>query len=272
MKNIDIALLQMAVGPDKQANIERAETMGRRAAAAGARWLVLPEMFNCPYGLEFFAPFAEAVPDGPTCRRLSALAASLGVVLVGGSIPERDGQRLYNTATVWDPTGRFLGRHRKVHLFDVEIPGGITFTESRVLSAGNEATVIDTDEGTLGLGICFDLRFPELMGQQVAQGAEILVLPGAFNTTTGPAHWEPLLRARAIENTCFVAACSPAPTASGPYPAWGHSMVVDPWGEVLAEGGREEAIVTARLEASRLDQVRRALPVLDRRAPGRQSR
>ncbi|MDQ7005788.1 MAG: carbon-nitrogen hydrolase family protein [Acidobacteriota bacterium] len=272
MDSLNIALLQMRVGPDKEANLERAETMARRAVARGADLLVLPEMFNCPYRYDFFAPFAEPIPTGATCRRLSALAAELGRLVVGGSIPEREGETLYNTATVWSSSGECLGRHRKAHLFDVDIPGGITFTESRVFSPGTGPTVIATDRATLGLGICFDLRFADLFREEVDQGAEVLVLPGAFNTTTGPAHWEPLLRARAIENTVFVAACSPAPAADASYPAWGHSMIVDPWGEVLAAAGREEAIVSARLEASRLAAVRRALPVLGRRSPGRRNR
>ncbi len=267
MERFSVTLVQMAVGPDREANHARAEEEVRRAAAAGARLVVLPEMFSCPYEADRFHELAEPLPDGPSGRLCSRLARELGIHLVGGSIPEREGDRVWNTATLWDPEGRMVLRHRKVHLFDVDIPGGIRFTESAVLAPGNEISVARTSLGTIGLAVCYDLRFPELFRAMALRGAELVVLPGAFNTTTGPAHWEVLNRARAIENTMFIASCSPAPHPRGTYPAWGHSMVVDPWGTVLAAAGREETSVGAELDPDRLAEVRRALPVLRQRRP-----
>jgi len=267
MERFTITLIQMAVGPEREDNLRDAADAVRRAAGAGADLVVLPEMFSCPYEAERFHELAEPIPDGPSSRMLATLARELGVHVAGGSIPERDGERVFNTATLWGPSGDLLLTHRKVHLFDVDIPGGIRFTESAVLAAGDAISVERTPLGTIGLAVCYDLRFPELFRAMALAGAELVLLPGAFNTTTGPAHWEVLLRARAVENTIYLAACSPAPHPGGRYPAWGHSMVVDPWGDVLAEAGRAPAAVTARLEPERLESVRRALPVLAQRRP-----
>ena len=267
MERIRITLVQMAVGPDRGENLARAEEEVRRAARAGASLVVLPEMFSCPYEADRFHELAEPLPGGPASRLCARLARELGIHLVGGSIPERDGDRVYNTATLWTPRGELALRHRKVHLFDVDIPGGIRFTESAVLAPGDAISVAATGIGTIGLAVCYDLRFPELFRAMALRGAELVVLPGAFNTTTGPAHWETLNRARAIENTIFVASCSPAPHPRGNYPAWGHSMVVDPWGTVLAAAGRGEEAVSAELDPGRLAEVRRALPVLRQRRP-----
>ncbi len=268
MKGFRLAAIQMSVAPDRATNHERAGALLEEAARGGAALVVLPEIFTCAYALDQFRPNAESVPDGPTCRFLRESAKRLGVHIVGGSIPELVGETVYNTSTLWSPGGELLLIHRKVHLFDVDIPGGITFQESASLSAGDSFAVTDTELGRLGLAICYDLRFPETFRSMTLSGAELVVLPGAFNTTTGPAHWEVLLRARAIENTCYVAACSPAaPEDPAAYPAWGHSMIVDPYGEVLTSAEREERIIHAEVDGARLAEVRRAVPVLEQRRP-----
>ena len=267
MERFMVSVIQMAVGPDREENLESAESSIRRSAGSGARLVVLPEMFSCPYEAERFGELAEPLPDGPSGRMLSRLARELGIHIAGGSIPEREGGHVYNTATLWDPEGTLILRHRKVHLFDVDIPGGIRFTESAVLAAGDSVSVVRTALGTIGLAVCYDLRFPELFRAMALAGAELIILPGAFNTTTGPAHWEILNRVRAVENTLYVVACSPAPHPRGRYPAWGHSLIVDPWGDVVAASGRAPATLTATLEPERLAAVRRALPVLDQRRP-----
>ena len=267
MKSFSIAVVQLRVEDNKEANIASARARIEDAARAGADLIVLPEMFCCPYDHSMFRPFSEPVPEGPVGQFLQQTSARLGVHIVGGSIPEREGDRIYNTSTLWSPQGELLLTHRKVHLFDVDIPGGITFFESESLAAGDSIKTVETDLGRIGVAICYDLRFPEVFRKMVLDGAELIVLPGAFNATTGPAHWAPLIRARAIENTCFVAACAPAPTSVGSYPGWGHSMVVDPYGRVLAEAEDREATITAAIDADRLDEVRRALPVLEQRRP-----
>jgi len=267
MQRFTIASIQMQVSRDKEANLARAGRLLEQAAQAGAKLAVLPEMFTCPYELDQFRPYAESLPDGPASRFLRDAARRLGIHIAGASIPELDGDDVYNTATLWAPDGELLLTHRKVHLFDVDIPGGISFHESESLAAGDRLATAETDLGTLGLAICYDLRFPECFRALVVDGAELIILPGAFNTTTGPAHWEPLLRARAIENTCYVVACSPAPHPDVSYPAWGHSMIIDPYGEVKASAEREEQIVLAEVDGERLEQVRQAVPVLAQRRP-----
>ena len=258
------ALIQMAVGPDKDANLDRA--VAEVGAVAGdAALVVLPELFNVSYEVSDWPAVAEPIPGGRTSRLLADLARTHRVHLVGGSIAEAADGRVYNTATLWSPAGELLLRHRKVHLFDVDIPGGITFTESNFFAPGEEVSVVETALGTVGLAVCFDVRFPGLFRAMALRGAELVVLPAAFNTTTGPAHWEVHLRSRAVENTLYVAACSPAPHPDVSYPAWGHTLWADPYGTVEAEAGREPAVVRGTFSRERLLQVRQALPLLTAR-------
>lgn len=183
-------------------NIKHAQTAIDAAASSGANVVVLPEIWNSPYSSDSFPVYAEDVGAGesPSWRMLSEAAVRNGIVLIGGSIPERAEGRLYNSCFIFDGTGKQIGRHRKVHLFDIDIPGKITFRESETLSAGESVTVVDTDYGRFGVGICYDVRFPELAAICAARGCQVLVYPGAFNMTTGPAHWELLMRARAVDN------------------------------------------------------------------------
>ncbi len=231
--------------------------------------VVLPEIWNSPYDNAAFPLYAEDVDGGgsESAAALSAAAAANGVALVGGSIPEKaaDGA-LFNTCLVFRPDGSLAAKHRKVHLFDIDIPGKVTFKESDTLSPGAGPTVVDPGLGVvLGLGICYDLRFPELASLSARRGAQLLVYPGAFNTTTGPAHWELLLRARAVDNQAFVAACSPARGGPDGYQAWGHSTVVDPWGVVLGTTGEGAAIVYAEVDTGEIATRRRNMPLSEQR-------
>jgi omega-amidase len=209
----------------------------------------------------------------PSLAMVARLARRHGVSVIAGSIPERgaDG-RLYNTATVIDANGRLRAKHRKLHLFDVDVPGGIRFRESDSLTGGNRLTVLDgagdplatglAEPPNLGLLICYDIRFPELallMQQQL--GAAVIACPAAFNTTTGPRHWHLLMRARAVDTQCFVLACSSARPQDGEgYPSYGHSLVVDPWGAVIAEAGSGEQVLQAQLDLAQVALARRAIP------------
>ncbi|CCO28054.1 DnaJ homolog subfamily A member 2 [Rhizoctonia solani AG-1 IB] len=183
-------------------------------------------------------------------KALSAMAKETGTWLLGGSIPERDESdgKLYNTATVYNPQGELIAIHRKVHLFDIDIPGGITFKESETLTGGTKLTSFQTEFGKIGLAICYDVRFPEMAMVAARKGCVAMLYPGAFNLTTGPLHWELLQRARAVDNQIYVAMCSPARDMSAGYHAWGHSMVVDPMGKVIATTEHEEAIIHADIE------------------------
>nr|QKY14846.1 omega-amidase (OA) [Polytomella parva] len=262
-KKLKIALCQISVTEDKKKNIETALANIKEAAASGASLVVLPEMWNCPYSNDSFPSYAEDIDGGTSesIAMLSSAARDANIVLVGGSIPERSEGRLYNTSCVFGRDGHLLAKHRKIHLFDIDIPGKITFKESLTLSPGESLTVVDTDIGRLGVGICYDMRFPEMSQLYAAKGCQILVFPGAFNLTTGPAHWELLLRARAIDNQVFVAACSPARSSNAnQYQAWGHSTVVDPWATVRATCDHTPQIVYADLDLAEIEERRTGLP------------
>ena len=258
---LTVAQVQMRVTRDRAENIAAACRLIRRAAEQGAEFVMLPEMFCCPYENGAFRPYGEE-QDGPAQRALSALAAELGIWIVGGSIPELEGNRVYNTSFVYDSTGRQVARHRKMHLFDISVEGGQTFRESDTLSPGGEITVFDTPWGKMGLCICFDLRFEELTRLMALRGARVIFVPAAFNMTTGPAHWELLFRQRAVDNQLFTVGTSPARSESETYVAWGHSIVCDPWGRVLHQCGAEEEISITSLDLHRVESVRRQLPIL----------
>ena len=265
MKNIlTIAQIQMQVVRDKGENIAAACRLIRRAAAQGAELVMLPEMFCCPYENSAFRPYGEPL-GGVAQQTLSALAAELGIWLIAGSIPELEGERVYNTAFVYDSAGHPVAHHRKMHLFDIAVEGGQSFRESDTLSPGNTVTVFDTPWGKMGLCICFDLRFEELARLMTLQGARAIFVPAAFNMTTGPAHWELLFRQRAVDNQLFTVGTSPARNASETYVAWGHSIVCDPWGTVLHQCGAGEEVAVTTLDLSRVASVRRQLPILSAR-------
>ena len=285
--SLPVALVQLQAGEDVAANRRHAEmalerALEPRAGAPGPRLLMLPEIWNAPYAAARFADYAEPVPEpgsllaegpSPSLAMVARLAMRHGVSVIAGSIPERgaDG-RLYNTATVIDPDGCLRAKHRKVHLFDVDVPGGIRFRESDSLTGGDQLTVLSGDgdplatglaaSPNLGLLICYDIRFPELaLLMQQRLGATVLACPAAFNTTTGPRHWHLVMRARAVDTQCFVLACSSArPEVGDGYPSYGHSLVVDPWGEVLAEAGTGEQVLHATLDLSQVALARQAIP------------
>ena len=193
------------------------------------------------------------------------LARERGIYLIAGSLPELEGPRVYNTSFVYAPDGTCIARHRKIHLFDIDVEGGQRFMESEVLSPGREVTTFDTPWGTMGLCICFDMRFQELCRLMALRGARVIFAPAAFNMTTGPAHWELLFRQRAVDNQCFTVGVSPARDEQGSYVAYGNSIAVDPWGAVLCRAGAEETTLYADLDVERLEAVRAQLPILSAR-------
>ena len=259
-----IALIQMPVTADKRRNIETACGKIREAAGKGTDFAVLPEMFCSPYQNDCFRAYGEN-ENGPALAALSALAAELGIYIVGGSIPELADGNIYNTSYVYGRRGELLAKHRKVHLFDIDVAGGQRFRESDTLSPGNAVTTFKTDFGIMGLCICFDLRFEELARCMCLRGARCIFVPAAFNMTTGPAHWELLFRQRAVDNQCFTVGVSPARDETAGDVAYGNSIAVDPWGTVLCRAGGEDITLYADLDLSRLDAVRAQLPILSAR-------
>ncbi len=254
------------ISANKKETRAKAETMIRDAAAAGCDMVCLPEMWNTPYANEFFRPYAEP-EDGETVAFMSNLAKELGIYLIGGSISEIDHDKVYNTSFAFDREGNVIGKHRKAHLFDINVEGGIRFMESDTLTQGESATLFDTEFGKMGLAICFDVRFPELFRKMALEGAQMIFLPGAFNMTTGPVHWHLSMKMRALDNQVFFAAISPARNMDGVYQAFGHSMIVDPWADVIAEAGAGEEIILAEIDLDKVASIRNQLPLLKARRP-----
>ncbi len=262
--NFSVALCQMYVVEKKSENITHAREMIDEAAS-NAALVILPEMWNCPYETRLFPDYAEEMGDSPTLDAISKAAKKNGVYIVAGSIPEKHEGNIYNSSFIFNPMGEIIGVHRKVHLFDIDVPGKISFRESETLTAGSQITVVDTPLCKIGICICYDMRFSELLRLMALEGADLIVVPGAFNLTTGPAHWKPLIQVRAIDNQVFVAAASPARDPDADYVAYGHSMVCDPWGTVLKEAGTGEEIIYNTINLEIIPKIRQELPLLKNR-------
>lgn len=260
-----VAVCQLMTEAHKQDNLDKAAMMIDSAAGQKVDLIILPEVFNAPYQAELFADYAEPFP-GSTSMLLSSKARQHRVPIIGGSIIEQDERgKLFNTTYIFDHCGELCGKHRKVHLFDIDIPGGITFRESDTLHSGDQLTLVALGQLTVGIMICYDIRFPEMARLAALAGAQLLVIPAAFNLITGPLHWELLMRSRAADNQVFVAAAAPARNPEADYQSWGHSMVIDPWGRIIAQAGDEETILYCGLDLDLLPQVRSQLPLLQHR-------
>jgi predicted amidohydrolase len=238
----------------------------REAAGNGARVISLPEIWNCPDSNKYFRAFAED-DAGESVRLMSELAKENGVWLIGGSIPEICDDKIYNTCYIFSPRGDRIGKYRKIHLFDIDVKGSVRFMESDTLSAGDWKTVVDTEFGRIGVAICYDARFPELFASMTRDGARLIVLPGAFTVPTGAAHWELLMRARALDNQIYFAACSPARDTNAPYHAYGHSCIVTPWGDFCGKTDANESIVYGDVDLDYLEEIRAQIPLQNQRRP-----
>ncbi|MCX8129988.1 MAG: carbon-nitrogen hydrolase family protein [Clostridia bacterium] len=260
-----LAVCQMEVTEDKKENIKKAVCLIKEAAENKAELVVLPEMFNCPYDNKMFPIFAEELDGGETVTALKEAAAQAGVYVAAGSIPESSENKIYNTSIIFDKKGSIIAKHRKMHLFDINIPGKIVFKESDILAPGDEVTVVDTELCKLGIAICYDMRFPELFRIMALKGAELVLVPGAFNMVTGPAHWESLIRIRAVDNQVYVAAASPARNINSGYVAYGNSMIAEPWGNIISRTDERESIIYADIDSAHMEKVRNELPLLKNR-------
>eukprot|EP01084_Bolivina_argentea_P078835 143059_1 len=260
-----LGLCQFIVGDDKQKNLKTASDAIEQAVNQGADMIVLPEVFNSPYSNDSFPVYCEPVPPvntvssaidattSPSSHMLSKAAKAHNKYIIGGSFPEQiyenDTKKLYNTCLIFDRNGDIIGKYRKMHLFDINVPGKMTFYESKTLTGGSDYCVVNIDGITkdsfkIGIGICYDIRFSEVAEVYRQKGCSMIVYPGAFNTTTGPLHWELLSRSRAIDNQLYITTCSPARNyESSGYPVWGYSMITDPWGKVLKQLDENPGIV-----------------------------
>ncbi len=258
----------MTSGPDKAANLEAAERLVARAAATGADLVALPEKWNAIGTPEELHAAAEPLDGGESVGAMGDWARRHGITLVGGSISEkREGrEKLSNTSLAFGPEGDLLGLYRKIHLFDVEV-GGVVYRESEAEEPGAEPVVVQGEGWPVGLTVCYDVRFPELYRILALEGAELVTVPAHFTTPTGKDHWHVLLRARAIENQYFVAAPAQAGETLPGKPAYGRSLIVDPWGIVLAQAPDAETFITADLDLDRQAEIRRSVPSLANRRP-----
>jgi deaminated glutathione amidase len=266
---IRIACVQMTSRNDKAANLEKAAGLVARAAATGADVVVLPEKWNAIGDAAVYHANAEPLGSGESVTAMSEWARTLGITLVGGSIAERrDGrEKLSNTSVVFDPEGEIIAVYRKIHLFDVEV-GGVVYRESEAEEPGDQAVVAEAEDWKLGLTVCYDVRFPELYRILALEGAELVTVPAHFTTPTGKDHWHVLLRARAIENQLYVAAAAQVGETLRGKPAYGRSLIADPWGLVLAHAPDEETVITAELDRAHLRDIRAKLPSLASRQAG----
>jgi predicted amidohydrolase len=266
-RKMTAAAIQMSSTLDKQENFEAAERLIRCAVSAGAQLVALPELWSC-HGLEkVYRENAEPIP-GPTTEFLGALARELGAWLLGGSILESEpgAKRLSNTSTFFDPSGELVAVYRKIHLFDVKAPDR-EYLESRTIASGREIVTAKAGIATLGLSVCYDLRFPELYRLLALKGAEILAVPAAFTLLTGKDHWELLLRARAVENQAYVVAPAQWGRKADGRWTYGRSMIVDPWGTLLATCPDRDGHALATLDLDYLDRFRTDFPALANRRP-----
>lgn len=259
------AAVQMTSTADKKANLDQAAHWIEVAVKQGARLVVLPELFNCLTSREPMLANAEPVP-GPTSDMAMSWAKRWGITLVAGSILERAGDgKGFNTSLVFDPEGNLITVYRKLHLFDVDLPGEVTFKESSFVEPGNRIEVAETACGRIGMSICYDLRFPELYRRLADQGADIITVPSAFALATGRDHWEVLLRARAIENQAFVVAANQYGRHSEELVTYGRSMIIDPWGIPLAVAADGPGVTMAAIDLQRSESIRKRLPALTHR-------
>lgn len=263
------AAVQMTSGPDLAANLDATEALVVEAANRGAKLVLLPENFAF-MGIGERDKLAVMEPDGRGQIQdfLASTARRYALWLVGGSVPICSAHlnKAYAACLIYGPDGTLKGRYDKIHLFDVDIPGTAeSYRESDTIAAGHKPLVLDTPIGKIGVAICYDIRFPEFIRLLSVQGLEILLVPAAFTAHTGTAHWEVLLRARAIENQCYVIAANQVGTHANGRKTYGHSMIIDPWGTVLTRRDRDPGICLASLDLRVLERVRLAFPVLTHR-------
>lgn len=269
---------------NKEENLNHAREMILRAASGEGHskkpdLVVLPEYFNTPLGEAALPDWAEDIEfepgrpydatssNSPSVKMLANAAKETGTWIIGGSIPERSGQedKPFNACTVYNPRGEMVARHRKLHLFDVDIPGGVTYKESDHVTPGSTMNYFDTDFARIGLGVCYDVRFPELAMVAARRGCQVVIYPALFSVATGQMHWEILQKSRAVDNQVFMGMCSPARNNEAKLPAYGYSTVVDPTGKILVQAGEDEEVIYADIDPAVFESARSGIPVTTQR-------
>ena len=261
---VKIGIVQMQTSENKEMNINKAKEGIEEVVKKGAEIVILPEIFNSPYDTKKFREYSEE-KNGKTWSFLSSIAKKNKIYLIGGSIPEKENDKVYNTSFIFDSEGNQISRHRKMHLFDIDVKGGQSFKESESLTPGNSICVFNTPYCKIGLCICFDMRFPELSRLMVLKGAQIIIVPAAFNMTTGPPHWESMFKQRAIDNQCFTIGVAPARNEKASYISYANSIVVNPWGNIIYRANEKESFDVFDIDLSEINSIRKQLPLLSAR-------
>lgn len=266
MNKCKVVVVQMRICESKAKNLKNLNSILNEVLKNDIDMIILPEMFCCPYETSKFPLYAE-YEQGNTFTYLSNLAKENKIYLVAGSMPELDNQgKIYNTSYVFNRDGIMIAKHRKIHLFDMQL-GDKFVHESKTITPGNNVTVFNTEFGKFGLCICYDLRFPEIFRTMVNEGAKAIITPAAFNMKTGPCHWELLFKARSVDNQVYTIGCAPARNYDDAYISFGNSMVVSPWGDIVDKLDETEGFFICNIDFDYVDKVRKELPVLNHRRP-----
>ncbi|MDM8129074.1 carbon-nitrogen hydrolase family protein [Paraclostridium benzoelyticum] len=264
MNKCKVVVVQMRICESKAKNLKNLNSILNEVLKNDIDMIILPEMFCCPYETSKFPLYAE-YEQGNTFTYLSNLAKENKIYLVAGSMPELDNQgKIYNTSYVFNRDGIMIAKHRKIHLFDMQL-GDKFVHESKTITPGNNVTVFNTEFGKFGLCICYDLRFPEIFRTMVNEGAKAIIAPAAFNMKTGPCHWELLFKARSVDNQVYTIGCAPARNYDDAYISFGNSMVVSPWGDIVNKLDEKEGFFICDIDFDYVDKVRKELPVLNHR-------
>jgi omega-amidase len=265
MRKLKIALCQLNVVDNKQANLNNIQYYMDSVLKEPIDIIVFPEMCTCPYDISKFHQYAESQINSETLDLFQRYAKKYQLMIVGGSIPEIDQGKIYNTSYVIDQKGVIIGKHRKLHLFDIQMKNGINFRESSVLSPGNDYCLFETPWGKAGVCICYDIRFPELIRLMALEGAKMIFVPAAFNMTTGPLHWETLFKSRALDNQIYIFGVSSATNIQLTYQAYGHSIIVNPMGQIVTQLGFEEGVILTDIELDEIEEARSQIPIYQHR-------
>lgn len=262
MNKFKVAAIQMPISIDKMKNIDTVKQYLDKLKNQSIDFIVLPEMFCCPYKTENFPIYAE-MENEEIYNYISQYAKEYNVYIIAGSMPEKDeNNKIFNTSYVFNKNGEKIAKHRKAHLFDINIKGGQQFKESDTLSAGDSYTTFDTEFGKMGVCICYDIRFPEMIRSMAIDGAKMVFVPAAFNMTTGPAHWEISFRTRALDNQIYMLGCAPMRDSSLGYTSFGHSILTNPWGKIENMLDEKEGVLIADIDFDYEEQIREQLPLL----------
>ena len=264
MSKFKVGLIQIKVEDKKEDNLHKAARLIDNICKEDVDMVILPEMFSCHYNTKNFPIYAEE-EGNYSYKLLSEISKRNNIYLIAGSIPEKEGSNIYNTSYVFNRQGEKIAKHRKIHLFDIDIKNKQRFRESDTLSAGDKVTVFDSEFGKIGLCICYDFRFPELARLMVDKGAKAIIVPASFNMTTGPDHWDIMFRSRAIDNQVYTIGCSPARDYDYSYISYGHSLIVSPYGDILCELDEKENFITYDIDLDYVDEIREQLPLLKHR-------